>query len=73
MPNKTIYVSEKDATLFEEAKEIAGEALSSVIVRAISEFVSRSREMKKGNKNKVFNQCQVSKSEIALILIQPRS
>ncbi len=50
MPNKTIYVSEKDASLFEEAKEIAGEALSSVIVRALSEFVTRHQDKKKGMK-----------------------
>ncbi|HUD45149.1 MAG TPA: EXLDI protein [Patescibacteria group bacterium] len=50
MPNKTIYVSEKDASLFEQAKEIAGEALSSVIVRALSEFVSRNQAKKKGMK-----------------------
>ena len=50
MPNKTIYVSEKDASLFEEAKNIAGEALSSVIVRALSEFVTRNSNKKKGMK-----------------------
>jgi EXLDI family protein len=50
MPNKTIYVSEKDASLFEEAKNIAGEALSSVIVRALSEFVTRNQNKQKGMK-----------------------
>lgn len=50
MPNKTIYVSEKDASLFEQAKEIAGEALSSVIVRALREFVTRNLDRKKGMK-----------------------
>jgi EXLDI family protein len=50
MPNKTIYVSDKDVLLFEQAKEIAGEALSSVIVRALKEFVSRNQELKKGMK-----------------------
>ena len=35
MGNKTIYVSEKDEVLFNRAKEIAGEALSSVIARAL--------------------------------------
>jgi len=51
MPNKTIYVSEKDASLFEQAKEIAGEALSSVIVRALREFVTRNQDKKKGMKD----------------------
>ncbi|HSX58549.1 MAG TPA: EXLDI protein [Candidatus Saccharimonadales bacterium] len=51
MPNKTIYVSEKDASLFEQAKNIAGEALSSVIVRALSEFVARNQDKKKGMKD----------------------
>ncbi len=50
MANKTIYVSEKDVSLFEQAKEIAGEALSSVIVRALSEYVSRNLDKKKGMK-----------------------
>ncbi|MBP6882545.1 MAG: EXLDI protein [Candidatus Levybacteria bacterium] len=50
MPNKTIYVSEKDASLFESAKEIAGEALSSVIVRALSEYVTRYQNKEKGMK-----------------------
>jgi EXLDI family protein len=50
MPNKTIYVSETDASLFEEAKQIAGEALSSVIVRALREFVARHEEKEKGMK-----------------------
>lgn len=43
MPNKTIYVSKKDEKLFEEAQELAGEALSSVIARALKEFVSHSK------------------------------
>jgi EXLDI family protein len=47
MPNKTIYVSEKDALLFDEAKEIAGEALSSVIARALREYVARHGEKAK--------------------------
>jgi EXLDI family protein len=50
MGNKTIYVSEKDETLFNRAKEIAGEALSSVISRALSEYVSRHEEKAKGMK-----------------------
>lgn len=51
MPNKTIYVSQKDASLFEKAKEIAGEALSSVIVRALTEYVARHEDKKKGMKD----------------------
>ncbi len=50
MPNKTIYVSEKDENLFEEAKAIAGEALSSVISRALREFIARNKEKEKGMK-----------------------
>ena len=48
MPNKTIYVSEQDIPLFEEAKNLAGEALSAVIARALREFVARYREKEKG-------------------------
>lgn len=50
MPNKTIYVSESDVSLFEEAKTIAGEALSSVISRALREYVSRHGKKAKGMK-----------------------
>jgi len=50
MPNKTIYVSDKDVSLFEEAKNIAGEALSSVITRALREFIARNTEKTKGMK-----------------------
>jgi EXLDI family protein len=50
MGNKTIYVSEKDEVLFNEAKEIAGEALSSVIVRALREYVTRNSKTEKGMK-----------------------
>lgn len=50
MPNKTIYVSEKDERLYEEAKQIAGEALSSVISLALGEYVAKHREKKKGMK-----------------------
>ncbi len=47
MANKTIYVSEKDESLFEQAKTIAGEALSSVIVRALREFIARQEDKQK--------------------------
>lgn len=50
MGNKTIYVSEQDEPLFEEAKSIAGEALSSVIARALREYVSRHQQIAKGMK-----------------------
>jgi EXLDI family protein len=51
MPNKTIYVSESDAKLFEEAKEIAGEALSSVISTALREYVGRRQKKSDGMKD----------------------
>jgi len=50
MGNKTIYVSDKDETLFNRAKEIAGEALSSVIARALREYVNRNEQKTKGMK-----------------------
>jgi EXLDI family protein len=50
MSNKTIYVSDKDESLFEQAKEIAGEALSSVIARALREFVARNEKKNKDMK-----------------------
>jgi EXLDI family protein len=50
MPNKTIYVSDSNASLFEEAKNIAGEALSSVITRALREYVGRHQKKAQGMK-----------------------
>lgn len=50
MSNKTIYVSEQDESLFEDAKTLAGEALSSVIARALREFVARHTQKQKGMK-----------------------
>jgi EXLDI family protein len=44
MPNKTIYVSQEVEPLFEEAKQLAGESLSGVIVWSLREFVSRLKE-----------------------------
>lgn len=39
MPNKTIYVSDDDLSLFERAQELAGANLSSAIVRALRRFI----------------------------------
>jgi EXLDI family protein len=50
MGNKTIYVSEKDELLFDRAKDIAGEALSTVIARALREYVSRHEKQAQGMK-----------------------
>lgn len=50
MANKTIYVSQKDEKLFEEAQTLAGEALSSVIATALREFVARSKSQLDGMK-----------------------
>jgi EXLDI family protein len=51
MPNKTIYVSQNDVPIFEEAQQIAGEALSSVIAKALREYVARRQEKEKGMKD----------------------
>ena len=50
MANRTIYVSQKDEKLFEEAQSLAGEALSSVISTALSEYVARSKSRLEGMK-----------------------
>jgi len=44
MPTKTIYVSDQDAPIFEEARSIAGETLSSIIARSLREFLGRERQ-----------------------------
>ena len=46
MGNKTIYVKGSDENVYKEAQKIAGDALSSVISRALREFVDRSRAIK---------------------------
>ena len=50
MPNKTIYVSNDDQQVFEKAQELAGDNLSSVIVRALKELISLSELRRKGMK-----------------------
>jgi EXLDI family protein len=50
MPNKTIYVSQNDVPVFEAAQQIAGEAMSSVIAKALREYVARHHEKSKGMK-----------------------
>jgi len=50
MPTKTIYVSEQDAPVFEEARTVAGETLSSIIVRALREFLAGQRQKESGMK-----------------------
>lgn len=46
MGNKTIYVKHGDENVYKEAQKIAGEALSSVVSRALREFVDRSKALK---------------------------
>lgn len=50
MPTKTIYVSEHDVPVFEEARTVAGETLSSIIVRALREFLVRHQQLESGYK-----------------------
>lgn len=51
MPNKTIYVANDDQPVFERAQSLAGDNLSSVIVRALKEFIVRSESQAKGFKD----------------------
>ncbi|MEK7447441.1 MAG: EXLDI protein [Patescibacteria group bacterium] len=46
MGNKTIYVKSGDENVYKEAQKIAGDAMSSVISKALREFVDRSRAIK---------------------------
>jgi EXLDI family protein len=50
MPNKTIYVSQDDQTVYDRAQQLAGDNLSSVLVRALKEFITRSEAQAKGLK-----------------------
>ena len=51
MPNKTIYVANDDQPVFERAQNLAGDNLSSVIVRALKEFIARTESQAKGFKD----------------------
>lgn len=53
MPNKTIYVANDDLPLFDRAQALAGDNLSSVIVRALKELITRNESLKKGMKEVV--------------------
>lgn len=46
MGNKTIYVKSGDENVYKEAQKIAGDAMSSVISKALREFVDRSKAIK---------------------------
>ena len=48
MPNKTIYVSEDDLPLFERAQAMAGDSLSSAIVRALRRFIEIEEARQRG-------------------------
>lgn len=51
MPNKTIYVANDDQPVFDHAQNLAGDNLSSVIVRALKEFIARNESQAKGFKD----------------------
>lgn len=48
MPNKTIYVSDADLTVFERAQALSGENLSSVIVRALRRYIELEEAKQQG-------------------------
>jgi len=50
MPTKTIYVSNDDLNTFDRAQDLAGENLSAVIARALTEFITRKEAVGKGMK-----------------------
>lgn len=48
MPNKTIYVSDDDLSLYERAQELAGGNLSAAVARALRRFVEEEDDVKEG-------------------------
>jgi EXLDI family protein len=48
MPNKTIYVSDNDLTVFERAQALSGETLSAVIVRALRRYIELEEAKQRG-------------------------
>lgn len=48
MPNKTIYISDKDESIFVKAQKLGDDALSAVIVRALKEFIARKEDKQQG-------------------------
>ncbi|HSS34836.1 MAG TPA: EXLDI protein, partial [Patescibacteria group bacterium] len=48
MPNKTIYVSEGDLTLYQQAQELAGGNLSAAIANALRRFIDVEEARREG-------------------------
>lgn len=48
VPNKTIYVSDADLPIFEEAASLAGENLSATIIRALRQFIITEKNKREG-------------------------
>lgn len=62
MPNRTIYVSEADLPIFEEAQRLAGGNLSATIARALRRFVE-SRQARSGG----FEEITVQVGKVAYV------
>ena len=48
VPNKTIYVSDDDLPLYEQAQQMAGGNLSAAIARALRQYVTREEDREAG-------------------------
>lgn len=75
MPNKTIYVSEADLPVFDEAQRLAGDNLSSTIAHALQRFVDTERAREQGFEEitvKVGKAVQVQKRFLGRLLAEGR-
>jgi EXLDI family protein len=75
MPNKTIYISDADAEVFEKAQQIAGKNLSATIVSALRRFIDmQEQELADFSEItvKVGKQVMTKKQFIGKLLVQGR-
>lgn len=75
MPNRTIYISDADGEIFEQAQQLSGENLSATIVRALRRFIEMQEQEKEGFQEitvKVGRQVIVQKQFVGRLLAQGR-
>lgn len=51
MPNRTIYISDADLPIFEQAQQLAGDNLSATIVTALRRFIEMYQQRQEGFKD----------------------
>src|SRR6187200_2318353 len=60
MPKVTLYVKDADAPIWERARQLAGDSLSSVVCRALSAYVAEQEEMARAKRHAEMNTAEVT-------------